>query len=214
MSYRSNEVEPELLWGWLSARSLARGLPLPVRDRGGMRVDTASASEYQRFVFPRPAPAIRNLAQAISAPRVFLKLCGSGEQLRALVPARWQLQPPAYLMIHEGGWRDDPHLPAGYVLEVSVEDAVRAARILAGDGSVAASGYAVEYCGVFIADRIVTAEGHRRRGLGRVLMKALAATQRSDDARRVLVATEAGRALYATFGWTVLSPYSSCVIPD
>jgi hypothetical protein len=45
-------------------------------------------------------------------------------------------------------------------------------------------------------------------------MSALGATQQSPTARRVLVATEDGRALYSTLGWTVLSPYSTVVIND
>jgi hypothetical protein len=33
-------VDPALLEAWLSARSIARGLPLPIPDQGGFRVDT------------------------------------------------------------------------------------------------------------------------------------------------------------------------------
>ena len=33
--------DPTLVRGWLAARSLARGLPAPVADHGGWRVDTA-----------------------------------------------------------------------------------------------------------------------------------------------------------------------------
>jgi hypothetical protein len=32
----------EFLWGWSGARSISRGLPMPVLDRGGIRVDTES----------------------------------------------------------------------------------------------------------------------------------------------------------------------------
>jgi GNAT superfamily N-acetyltransferase len=139
-------------------------------------------------------------------------MCGTSEQLLALVPPYWQLQPQGYLMTHDGANFPMPTLPARYRLEVLIELPIAVARIFDADGSLAASGYAVEYCGVFIFDRIVTEAPHRRRGLGKVLMAALGATQQSNTARRVLVATEDGRALYSTLGWTTHSPYSTVVI--
>jgi GNAT superfamily N-acetyltransferase len=214
MQKESYFVEPKLLWAWLSARSLVRGLPQPVPDRGAMRVDTGSPSELRRFVFSGPEPGIRELAESITAPRIYIKACGSADQLRALVPPGWQLQPSGYLMIHDGVQDKVPALNGGYRLEIAIESSTRFARIFADDGSVAASGYAVEHGGVFVFDRIATAAAHRRRGLGKALMSALGATQQSPTARRVLVATEDGRALYSTLGWTVLSPYSTVVIND
>lgn len=208
----SCEVGRELLAGWLGARSIARGLPLPVSDKGALRVDTGSADEVKRYVFAGPSPEIRELALSITAPNVFIKMCGHGDQLLDLLPPGWQLQPVGYLMAH-GGSRDAlPALPAGYRLELATEDFTSVARIFAADGDLAASGYAAEYGGVFIFDRIITGDAHQRRGLGRAVMAALGSTQRSDVARRLLVATEAGRALYSTLGWTVLSPFSTVVI--
>jgi GNAT superfamily N-acetyltransferase len=205
-------VEPELLAGWLGARSIARGLPQPVPDHGGMRVDTGLPSEKRRYVFAGPVPRIRELALSITAPCTFIKMCGPCEQLLALVPPRWQLQPGAYLMTHSGARDAIPTLPAGYRLEVLIKYPTTAARIFAEDGCLAASGYAVEYGGVFILDRIVTETAHRRRGLGRALMAALGSTQQSSAARRVLVATDDGRALYSSLGWVVHSPYSTIAI--
>lgn len=114
-------------------------------------------------------------------------------------------------MTHEGRLQA-PALPAGYLLDVRTSQAITTARILIGDGAVVASGHAVEYAGVFVFDRIVTEAGHRRRGLGRALMAALAARQRSGGARRVLVATEDGSKLYASLGWHTQSPYSTATI--
>ena len=93
------------------------------------------------------------------------------------------------------------------------DGALIAARIFANDGAIAASGHAVEHDGVFILDRILTDPAHRRRGLGRALVTALLSMQRSSSVRRVLVATDAGCALYATLGWRVLAPCSTLVIP-
>lgn len=205
-------VAQELLAGWLAARSIARGLPLPVPDHGGLRVDTGSVDEVRRHVFAGPAPEIRALALSITAPRVFIKMCGHGKQLLDLVPAGWELQPGGYLMTHDGG--DDARLalPAGYRLELVTEGSTSVARVFAANGELAASGYAAEYDGTLVFDRIITEDAHQRRGLGRAVMAALGSTQCSDAARRLLVATDAGRALYLTLGWTVVSPFSTVVI--
>ncbi|MDC8759994.1 GNAT family N-acetyltransferase [Janthinobacterium fluminis] len=105
-----------------------------------------------------------------------------------------------------------PPLPSGYRREVSIGYPATVGRISAEDGSLAASGYAVEYGGVFIFDRIVTEAAHRRRGLGGAMMAALASRQQSNAAQRVLVATADGRALYSTLDWTVPSPNSKVTI--
>ena len=205
-------VEPELIGGWVAARSIARGLPAPVLDHGGLRVDTGLPGETRRYVFAGPAHGIRALAESIDEPHIPIKICGTGDQLLALVPRRWELQPAAYFMTRDGAGEAAPIPASGYRLEFSIENQATAARIVAEDGSVAASGYAAEHGGVFIYDRISTDAAHRRRGLGKALMAALGATQRDAASRQLLVATEEGRALYVTLGWRVLAPYSTVLI--
>lgn len=209
--YAPSHVDFDLLWGWSGARSISRGLPMPVRDRGGMRVDTDSPEERRRFLFTSPSPLIRALAHETDEPHVAIKLCGPAHQLLELVPPGWTLQPQAYLMIQSERADPLPVVPAGYRIDVVDHGAASSVQIVAEDGSLAASGHAAEYGGVFIVDRIATAAAHRRRGLGTALMAALGATQRSQTARRVLTATEDGRALYTTLGWTVLSPYATVI---
>jgi GNAT superfamily N-acetyltransferase len=206
-------VEPDLLWRWVAARSIARGQPLPVPDRGGMRVDTGLPEEVRRYVFADPCPGLFELAAAIDMPHIYLKVCAGAAGLRGMLPPRWQLQPSGYLMAHDG----PPAAPLapgpGYRIELVQDGAVTAARILTADGVVAASGYAAEHDGVFILDRILTDPLHRRRGLGRALVTALGSMQRAATSRRVLVATDDGCALYSTLGWRVLSPYATIAIP-
>jgi GNAT superfamily N-acetyltransferase len=205
--------EPDLLWRWVAARSIARGLPLPVPDRGGVRVDTGLPTEVCRHVFASPGPGLRELAETIDTPLVYLKVCAGPDALRGLLPPRWQLQPAGYLMAHDGPTAALVPPASGYRVELLRDGPVTAARILAEDGTLAASGHAAEHDGVFILDRILTDPAHRRRGLGRALVTALGSMQQSDASRRVLVATEDGRALYSTLGWRVLSAYSTIVIP-
>ena len=207
-------VEAELLEGWLRARSIARGLPQPVPDHGGLRVDTGLPEEHRRYVFAGPSEGIQQLARSITAPHIPIKMCGTSYQLLALVTQRWQLQPEAYFMTIDG-WRSPvPSVPMGYRLHVQTEGPLTHARIFTEDDMLVASGHAVEYEGVFVFDRIATEPAHQHQGLGAAVMAALGGAQQSRAAQRVLVATEAGRSLYATLGWKVRSIYSTVTIPS
>ncbi|WP_432377358.1 GNAT family N-acetyltransferase [Duganella sp. P38] len=207
-----NGVSLELLQNWLAARSIARGLPMPVTDRGGLRVDTGSPEELRRHVFAGPEAGISELAREIDDPRVFIKMCGPREHLLSRVTQRWHLQPGAYLMMKAPGINPVPSLPPGYWMQLKTEEQVTSARIYTESDMQVASGYAVEHEGVFIFDRIAVDVMHRQQGLGAALMAALGTAQQSRAAQRLLVATEMGRALYVTLGWRVLSPYSTVAL--
>jgi GNAT superfamily N-acetyltransferase len=204
-------VDPIILNAWLSARSVARGLPMPLPEHGGFRVDTNSDAEIARWVFPKVGAGIEELARTINEPRYFLKLCGAAEELRATLPKVWELHAPSYFMRanNKPPARD---LPTGYALEVKHVGAVVEARITSETGALAASGYAADAQGVFIYDRIVTEPEHRRKGLGHVLMRALHDTRHQLDNPELLVATQDGRALYSTLGWETISLYSTASI--
>ena len=186
---------------------------MPMPDWGGVRVDTALPGETHRYIFAEPSPSIAQLARTIAAPNILIKLCGTGAQLLALLPPGWGLRPAGYLMVHDGARADtQPRLPDGYRLELHRQGPAAMARIVARDGALAARGHAAYCDGVFIVDRIATEAPHRRRGLGRAVMAALGTAQ-PPSTRRVLVATEEGRYLYASLGWTVLSPYATAASP-
>lgn len=210
-----SKVDDALLVGWLRARSVARGVPLPVADHGGWRVETGAPNELRRYVFAASGPGLRTLGEEIVTPRVYLKLCGTGHELLSVLPGRWSLDQTRFVMTGEGFAPSaaTAALPAGYSVQLTSTGAVIEARIMCGH-EVAASGQAVEWEGVFIYDQIATAPAHQRRGLGSALMQALAGTRRSADARQVLIATAAGQALYTTLGWQTLSAYSTAFIPD
>ncbi|WEK00749.1 MAG: GNAT family N-acetyltransferase [Candidatus Sphingomonas phytovorans] len=204
-------VDPMMLHAWLAARSIARGLPAPVPEHGGFRVDTDAAEEIRRWVFPQVGAGLVELGRTIDEPLYLLKLCGPGEALLASLPHGWQLHPPTYFMTATAGWPERP-LPAGYTAQVSRRDAVIEIRVISAGGDLAASGYAAETPQAFIYDRIITAPDHRRKGLGHVVMAALSRARQNPDAPQLLVATEEGRALYSTLGWQTLSPYSTASI--
>lgn len=202
-----------LLFGWLAARSIARGLPAPVADHGGFRVDTGGEVEICRWAFTRLGEGLAELGRTLDAPGYFLKLCGDGADLLAALPPNWRLQGLGYVM-------QGPHippavaaLPDGYGLQIDRSSCGARVTILAPDGALAASGTATEAAGVFVYDRIITEPDHRRRGLGRMVMAALRGMRVDRTTTELLVATDDGRALYATLGWTVISPFATAEIP-
>ena len=207
-------IDPKLVLAWQTAHSIARSSPPPVRDREGFRVDTHSEKEVKRWVFPQLCDGLRAIAHDITAPRHYLKLCGSDEELRSALPARWEVLPANYFMITAMATGDTRPLPNGYRMELHQAGPVTRACIIAPDGDLAATGCAAEAADVFIYDRIETAQDHRRKGLGAAVMIALGATRKSLASPQLLVATADGRNLYANLGWTVLAPFAAATIPE
>lgn len=209
-----SHFDPHLVFAWQAAHSLARGAPAPVRDRGGFRVDTGSEKEAVRWVFPRLCDGLREVAHEVTAPRHYLKLCGTDEELRSALPEWWQMQPANYFMTTAVTAAATKPLPDGYAMELQRDGAVVRACVFAPGGELAASGYAAETAQAFVYDRIETAVAHRRKGLGIAVMAALGAAKASAASVPLLVASEDGRGLYAGLGWTVLAPFATAVIAE
>ncbi|RMB51845.1 acetyltransferase (GNAT) family protein [Sphingomonas sp. PP-CE-3A-406] len=201
-------VDPDSVYAWLCGRSLARVVPQPVADQGGFRVDTGTEAEISRWVFPMVGPGLVALARGLQDPRYLLKLCGEADELRSILPGGWQVEGGNFFMQSSGARFEAAPVDA-YAIDVVRNDAVIAVRILAEDGTLAASGYAGETPDAFAYDRIATAPAHRRQGLGRAVMAALQGARRYPGTPERLVATEAGRALYERLGWRTLSAYST-----
>lgn len=210
-SMNNQGVDPAVLEAWLSARSIARGLPLPIPDHGGFRVDTNSDAEIARWVFPKASSGIEHLARSISDSRYLLKMCGAADDLQSVLPSGWKLHAPGYFM--QAAFKTSiGHPPLGYTIEVKRTGMVSEARVFTEAGALAASGYAAETNDVFVYDRIITEPNHRRRGLARALMQTLHDSRQNPSATELLVATEDGRTLYSALGWTTISPYSTASI--
>jgi hypothetical protein len=205
---RETGADPALVAAWLAARSISRGLPLPVPDQGGLRVDTCSNTESRRYVFARPASGLAELGRSLDDPLAVLKLCASPDVMAGLLPPRWSIEQTGSLMTCDCPLPPRA-LPTGYSLDLCHENGAVRIVVRAPDGASAATGHAVERGGVFAFDRIVTEVPHRRRGLGAAVMRALAEERTDPASRFVLVATEEGRALYESLGWQVESPYAT-----
>lgn len=210
----SSRVDPKLVFAWQTAHSLARKSPPPVHDRGGFRVDTHSEKEVKRWVFPKLCDGLYGIARDISIPRHYLKLCGTNEELRSALLARWEIQPENYFMETTSIVHETSSLPDGYKMELHQAGPVTQVHIVAPNGDLAASGSAAETIEAFVYDRIETASDHRRKGLGIAVMSALGSARKSSTGPQLLVATEDGRSLYARLGWSVVVPFATATIPD
>lgn len=210
----SSQVDPKLVYAWQAAHSLARNSPPPVHDRGGFRVDTDSEKELKRWVFPKLCEGLYDVARDISSPRHYLKLCGTNEELRSALPAKWEIQPQNYFMKAAEMVRETSSLPDGYRIELHHAGPVTRVQIVASNGDIAAAGSAAETMDAFVYDRIETASDHRRKGLGIAVMRALESARKSSMSPQLLVATEDGRSLYVRLGWTDIAPFATAVIPE
>ncbi|MFJ8789396.1 GNAT family N-acetyltransferase [Streptomyces sp. NPDC102462] len=95
------------------------------------------------------------------------------------------------------------HAPAApYEREVRTEGPVTVVSLHDSSGEVAARGTIAVVGADAIADRIETDAAHRRRGLGRAMMSALAEAAVTQGARTgLLIASEEGQRLYSSLGW-------------
>ena len=208
----------EFFLAWTRGWALTREVAPPVPHADGFHIRVGSPKQAARYVFPGPSATIADLGASITQPWVYIKAYATSAQLRALLPAHWRIEDLHYMMTCDA--RPFPGaggLPAGYALEV--DDAAAATgqghvRVVAPDGTVAASGHVALDELLAIYDRIVTEPGHQRRGLGGAVMRALQALARVHGRHEgVLVATDQGRALYESLGWRLHSPWAGAVIP-
>ncbi|MER6678929.1 GNAT family N-acetyltransferase [Streptomyces sp. NPDC000983] len=95
------------------------------------------------------------------------------------------------------------HVPAApYEREVRVEGAVTVVSLRGPTGELAARGTVAVVGADAVVDRIETDAAHRRRGLGRAVMSALAEAAVARGARTgLLIASEEGQRLYSSLGW-------------
>ena len=102
---------------------------------------------------------------------------------------------------------------AGYTVHVSTEASVTIVHVLTADEELAARGRVAVAGESAVFDQIVTEEGHRRRGLGGVVMGTLGNAALAQGAETaVLGASDEGRALYLSLGWSVHATLTSAVI--
>lgn len=229
--------------GWARGWAVSRGTPAPVEVPEGLRIDVGRPEHRVRYVIPRyDEPAVRALVDQLERsgePGVWLKVCVEPAVLTGVLGDRWQVQPPEYLMsaglaaapehVDASGLHKDapsPHsdkdvtganlkkdVPGPYKVEVVVSGDVIDTFVTTEDGQRAARGRAGLTGDVAVIDQVETEPEHRRRGLGRLVMRSMADTAVQHDATTgLLVATEDGRALYSSLGWTLESVVTAAVL--
>ena len=210
-------IEAELIRRWLQGWTLARGLPdaEPVgpdpTDPEGLR-SRCDQPGREVEVFALHADAAPD-----SLPRLAAEVAAVAPRPSWLtVPTRrpdiveTAVKAAGLELLHRAEWLMSTdltghprHAPAApYRTEVRTDGPVTSVRLYAASGEVAASGTIAVTGADAVADRIETAEAHRRRGLGSALMSALAEAALAQGARTgLLIASQDGQRLYTALGW-------------
>ena len=129
---------------WIRGWALTREVAPPIPHADGFRIDVGIPKQVGRYVFARPSPTLSRLGQEITEPWLFLKACTSSDELRALLPPNWRLEPDGFMMACDAAPFPGSGAGApGYRLSVD-DSAARTGRahaaVHAEDGTLAASG--------------------------------------------------------------------------
>lgn len=207
-------ADPELIALFARGWAMTRRVGAPVPRFGGHYIDVAQPDQVARYIFPvLDRTVLAELGRTIRDPWIYLKVCEEPEIVRAILPPPWQIRQTPTFMMTAPLAEQAADLAVGYRLSLVGDGELLRATVLA-DGFPVAQGRIALLGDTALFDQIATDEAHRRKGLGRALMRALSSGALARGAfRGLLSATEMGRSLYETIGWTVHSPYTSAVIP-
>ncbi|GGY88906.1 GNAT family N-acetyltransferase [Streptomyces poonensis] len=201
---------------WIDGWVVSRGAAPPVVEPWGYTIDVGTAGHVTRHVFAATndgveEAAVRKVADAVSGPGVWLKVFAAPDRVRAWLGEGWWIDPePGWLMSVPLRAHRIPAVPDGYRLRAWTRGGVTRVLVAAPDGSWAARGQIAPTGGTAVVDQIETSPGHRRRGLGTVVMRTLTRAALDQGAETaVLAGTPDGRALYETLGWRVEAPLTS-----
>jgi len=195
---------------WVYGWAISRNAHAPIERSGYFQIFVGRPEQMTRYVLPNfDYELIQSLASTESGPGTWLKVCAPIDSVRPLLSNNWHIHEPEFLMSAKLADSDASIIP-GYRVHTDSSGALVFAKIFAETGELAASGQVALDDSFASFDQIVTAEAHRRRGLGRHVMTALTGASLDHGARQgVLVATEAGAALYKALGWSMISPVTA-----
>ncbi|MFJ4620474.1 GNAT family N-acetyltransferase [Streptomyces sp. NPDC088812] len=213
---------------WVDGWVVSRGAAPPVRRPWGFTVDVGQSAHVSRHVLARIGDdveegVVRKVADGVTGAGVWLKVFQDPAVTAEWLGPGWWVDPePGWLMTlplrtaAEGGPRPGPaeagpaRAPDGYRLRAWTRGGVTRVMVAAPDGSFAARGQVAPTGATAVFDQIETAPGHRRRGLGSVVMRTLTAAAAAEGTETgVLAGTPAGRALYESLDWTAVAPLTS-----
>ncbi|MEU9861015.1 GNAT family N-acetyltransferase [Streptomyces sp. NPDC047971] len=196
--------------GW----TVSRGTPPAVVEPWGYRIDVGLPTHVFRHVLPAPdAVSVGKLCAEITEPNAWLKVMAEPEDVVEWITPGWTVpDDPGFMMTKPLDAGARPPAPEGYARTTETRDGVIRVRIVAPDGTLAASGRLAPTGATAVADRIETHPEHRRRGLGGNVMRTLEAAGAQAGAETgVLSATRDGLALYDSLGWRHEGPLTGVV---
>ena len=208
-------ADPHLVEKWLRGWALSRGKPAPEAIEGGWRVSVNEPDQIERYVFARGGEDVRRLSASISRAFTPIKICAAPEAAAPLLNPPWVIDRTSSMMTKPALNASETRLADGYGVALTGVGEVLIAFAVTGAGDIAAGGRAALIGDVAVFDQISTQEAHRRRALGSAIMRTLENAVVARGAQRgMLVATEAGSALYKTLGWEAYSPYTTAIAPS
>lgn len=208
-------MDSDLIDAWVHGWAVSRSSGAPEAVPGGWRIQVGLPGHRVRYVLTgHDEQLLADLGGRQNAPGTWIKVAGAPEKLRAALPGQWTMADTGHLMsttFTAGGGA--PAAP--YTARVITSGPVLLAEILDGDGAKAAWGRLAPAGEVGVVDQVETDPAHRRRGLGSVVMRTLAAHALDRGMRTgVLAATDDGRGLYESLGWTVFGPLAAAHVPE
>ncbi len=215
MTMRQGLRVADMVGTWAAGWAASRRTPPPTKMPWGFFIEVAgNAVETARHVLPEADESlVRRAAASVTAPRTWMKTPAEPEDIEPWLPRGWRTayEETGHLMAADLT-RTNPVAPEGYTTTVETIDSVLHVRVRDAAGGPAAQGQMALLGEAAVADRIVTEEAHRRRGLGRYVMHVLGDHALDAGAHLgVLGATDAGRALYETLGWQKHATIAECV---
>ncbi|MFJ4841639.1 GNAT family N-acetyltransferase [Streptomyces sp. NPDC088746] len=205
----------ETVQAWVHGWALSRGAAEPALSSWGFTVNTGPPAHATSHVLTTAdAATVREITAGTTRPGVRLKAFVRAESLAAWVAPGWSVaDEPGYLMSTPlRPARPPALLPDGYLLRTWTQDGVTYARVCAADGTLAARGQAAVTGITAVIDKVETQPAHRRRGLGRLIMRTLTDAAAGRGATVGLLASSAeGRALYESTGWAVSAPLANAL---
>ncbi|MFC8797695.1 GNAT family N-acetyltransferase [Promicromonospora sp. NPDC057138] len=197
---------------WVLGWAVSRGTAPPVEQAEGFRIDVGLPHHVARYVLlDADEAAVRKMAGSITVPNTWLKAFVAPEAVAPWLPPGWTAGPSTFLMATELR-PSDVRAPEGYALTAETREGVTFVRVLSADGAVAARGQIAPTGESAVVDMVETDPVHQRRGLGSLVMRALANDAVARGASTgVLGATAQGRALYEALGWRVHAPLAGFV---
>jgi GNAT superfamily N-acetyltransferase len=214
-SRNKSKAHEEIVSAWVHGWTMSRHTSPPIAQDNAYRVDVGLPGHVMRYVVPHPSPTtLHELSQTLPVPGTWIKVCAEPGVVAPHLPRMWQIKDAGYMMTAPLRRTELP-VPQGYRLTIVADGAANVASLFAANDELAARGRIACTASFGVIDQVETSPLHRRLGLGSFVMNALCDHAAKEGARTgLLVATEEGRSLYLSLGWTQHTEITSAVIEE